>query len=205
MKKTALKAFQETSQPRSWTTQPKSREAEVDIRPNNFRVGVTKNNKETKMYSYNFYLLKNQRYLRRDSVLRLFQEPRRELPITLLNLWPLRIPRFLRPAAVKPRSSRCLWTGLQIQLILGSRRTALWNGSTIITSKYLYVESWATQYELSTLKLPQYRPARSWRKEDFIGFCSTPFFFLLSASLVTKVRKYQTLLIYFNKNGMIVV
>lgn len=46
MKKTALKAFQETSQPRSWTTQPKSREAEVDIRPNNFRVGVTKNNKE---------------------------------------------------------------------------------------------------------------------------------------------------------------
>lgn len=114
-----------------------------------------KNNKETKMNSYNFYLLKNQRYLRRDSVLRLFQEPRRELPITLLNLWPLRIPRFLRPAAVKPRSSRCLWTGLQIQLILGSRRTALWKGSTIITSKYLYVESWATQYELSTRKLPQ--------------------------------------------------
>lgn len=30
-------------------------------------------------------------------------------------------------------------------------------------------------------------------------------FFLLSASLVTKVRKYQTLLIYFKKNGMIVV
>ena len=173
MKKTAFRAFQETSQPGSWTTQPRSREAEVDIRHNNFRVGVTKNNKETKTYSYSFYLLKNQRYLRRDSVLRLFQEPRRELPITLLNLWPLRIPRFLRPAAVKPRSSRCLWTGLQIQLILGSRRTALWNGSTIITSKYLYVESWATQYELSTRKLPQYRPARSWRKENFVGFCST--------------------------------
>lgn len=166
MKKTSLKAIQETSHPRFWTTQPRSQEEDAYIGHNNY---------ETEKNSYNFSLLKIQRYLRRDSVLRLFQEPRRELPITLLNLWPLRIPRFLRPAAVKPRSSRCLWTGLQIQLILGSRRTALWNGSTIITSKYLYVESWATQYELSTRKLPQYRPARSWRKENFIGFCSTLF------------------------------
>lgn len=166
MKKTSFKAIQETSHPRSWKLNPGPRRGKLKS-----DITTTKQKRTVTI----FYLLKNQRYLRRDSVLRLFQEPRRELPITLLNLWPLRIPRFLRPAAVKPRSSRCLWTGLQIQLILGSRRTALWNGSTIITSKYLYVESWATQYELSTRKLPQYRPARSWRKENFIGFCSTLF------------------------------
>ena len=120
----------------------------------------------TKHYSCRFLLLlsNNQRYRRSDSMLRLFQQARRELPITLLYRWPFLIPRFLRPAAVSPRSSRCLWTGLQIQLILGSRRTALWNGSTIMTSKNLYVESSATQYELRTRKLPQYRPARSCKK-----------------------------------------
>lgn len=105
-------------------------------------------------------------------MLRLFQLARRELPITLLYKWPFLIPRFLRPAAVSPRSSRCLWTDLQIQLILGSRRTALWNGSTIKTSKYLNVESSATQYELSTRRLPQYRPARSCKKEVQISHYS---------------------------------
>ena len=119
-----------------------------------------------KYYSCSFLLLlNNQRYRRRESMLRLFQQARRELPITLLYKWPFLIPRFLRPAAVSPRSSRCLWTGLHIQLILGSRRTALWNGSTIMTSKNLYVESSATQYELRTRRLPQYRPARSCKKE----------------------------------------
>lgn len=54
------------------------------------------------------------------------------------------------PVAVRPRASLCLWTGLQIQLIRGSRRilkkgsgcttsyieshTALWLGSTSMTS-----------------------------------------------------------------------
>lgn len=125
-----------------------------------------RNNHIAKHYSCRFlFLLNNQRYRRRDSVLRLFQQARRELPITLLYKWPFLIPRFLRPAAVSPRSSRCLWTGLQIQLTLGSRRTALWNGSTIMTSKNLYVESSATQYELRTRRLPQYRPARSCKKK----------------------------------------
>lgn len=77
MKKTSFKAIQETSHPRFWTTQPRSQEGEAYIGHNNY---------ETEKNSYNFYLLKIQRYLRRDSVLRLFQEPRRELPITLLNL-----------------------------------------------------------------------------------------------------------------------
>ena len=75
MKKTSFKAIQETSHPRFRTTQPRSQEGEAYIGHNNY---------ETEKNSYN--LLKIQRYLRRDSVLRLFQEPRRELPITLLNL-----------------------------------------------------------------------------------------------------------------------
>lgn len=139
---------------------------------------TTKNSKNytTKHYSCKFLLLlNNQRYLRSDSMLRLFQQARRELPITLLYKWPFLIPRFLRPAAVSPRSSRCLWTGLQIQLTLGSRRTALWNGSTIMTSKNLNVESSATQYELSTRRLLQYRPARSCKKEVQISQYSCTF------------------------------
>ena len=77
MKKTSFKAIPETSHPRFLTTQPRSQEGEAYIGHNNY---------ETEKNSYNFSLLKIQRYLRRDSVLRLFQEPRRELPITLLNL-----------------------------------------------------------------------------------------------------------------------
>merc|ERR1719401_2815341 len=56
-------------------------------------------------------------------------------------------PRALRPAAVKPRSSRCFITGLQIQLMRGSSRMALWYGSTMTTSNHLWRASSATQYE----------------------------------------------------------
>lgn len=42
-----------------------------------------------------------------------------------LCLEPLPKPRFFLPSAVRPRISRCLWTGLAIQLIRASRRTAL--------------------------------------------------------------------------------
>lgn len=35
-----------------------------------------------------------------------------------------------------------------------------------MTSKYLYDESWATQYELSTLKPPKRRPTRSYLKQN---------------------------------------
>ena len=56
---------------------------------------------------------------------------------------------------------RTLWTGLTIQLIRASRRMALCCGSTRMTSKYLYVESWLTQYELSTRRFGHRRPTRS--------------------------------------------
>jgi hypothetical protein len=39
----------------------------------------------------------------------------------------------LRPAAVRPRISRCFMVGLQIQLMRGSPRIALWEGSTKMT------------------------------------------------------------------------
>merc|ERR1719282_1483283 len=70
-------------------------------------------------------------------------------------------PRALRPAAVKPRSSRCFITGLQIQLILGSSRITLWYGSTMTTSNHLCTASCATQYELRTRNPPHLRPTRS--------------------------------------------
>jgi hypothetical protein len=67
------------------------------------------------------------------------------------HLKSLRATRTCLPMLVRPRASRRLWTGLTIQLILGSRRickrrsvrsrrqgvgilTALWLGSTKITS-----------------------------------------------------------------------
>jgi hypothetical protein len=56
---------------------------------------------------------------------------------------------------------RTLCTGLTIQLIRGSVRMALCCGSTRMTSKYLYVESWLTQYELSTRRFGHRRPTRS--------------------------------------------
>ena len=44
----------------------------------------------------------------------------------LVKLWPLPCkPRYLRPAEVRPRISRCLCVGLQIQLMRGSSRNAL--------------------------------------------------------------------------------
>ena len=49
----------------------------------------------------------------------------------------LRRPRYLRPALVSPRHSRCLWVGFTIQLIFGSLRMRVWLGSTRMTSKYL--------------------------------------------------------------------
>jgi hypothetical protein len=45
-----------------------------------------------------------------------------------------RTPRFCLPIDVRPRDSRCLWTGLAIQLMRASRRTALCEGSTRMTS-----------------------------------------------------------------------
>lgn len=45
-----------------------------------------------------------------------------------LYLEPLPRPLFLLPSAVSPRASRCLWTGLAIQLIRASRRMALCEG-----------------------------------------------------------------------------
>ncbi len=54
-----------------------------------------------------------------------------------------------------------LCTGFTIQLIRESRRIALCCGSTRMTSKYLYVESWLIQYELRTLKFAHRRPTRS--------------------------------------------
>jgi hypothetical protein len=47
---------------------------------------------------------------------------------------PLPRPRLRLPSAVRPRHSRCLWTGLQIQLMRASRRMALCEGSTRMTS-----------------------------------------------------------------------
>lgn len=45
--------------------------------------------------------------------------------------------RTFFPAPVSPRASRRLWTGSQIQLMRASRRIALCEGSTRMTSKYL--------------------------------------------------------------------
>lgn len=101
------------------------------------------------------FLRKCRRFLR-------FQAARRDPPIVCENLYPFPTPRELFPADVRPRISRCFMTALQIQLIFGSRRIALCDGSTKITSKYLYEESWATQYELSTRSPPRRRPTRSW-------------------------------------------
>lgn len=39
----------------------------------------------------------------------------------------------------------------------------LCEGSTKMTSKYLYEESCATQYEFKTRSPPQRRPTRSWK------------------------------------------
>lgn len=54
------------------------------------------------------------------------------LQVALAGVWlylvPLPSPLFFLPSAVRPRASRCLWTGLAIQLILASRRTALCEG-----------------------------------------------------------------------------
>jgi hypothetical protein len=59
----------------------------------------------------------------------------REPPMRLCARCPdLRRPRLLRPADVRPRISRCLWTGSTIQLMRGSRRMALCEGSTRMTS-----------------------------------------------------------------------
>ena len=62
------------------------------------------------------------RYRRNDNVL-CFRH------VALAGVWlcldPLPNPRFFFPSDVKPRDSRCLWTGLAIQLIRGSRRMAL--------------------------------------------------------------------------------
>merc|ERR1719272_1899491 len=76
------------------------------------------------------------------------------LPVT-------RRPRPLRPALVRPLSSRCLCTLLQIQLILGSSRTALCIGSTMITSYQLCTASLQTQYEFKTRSSPSFLPTRS--------------------------------------------
>jgi hypothetical protein len=48
-----------------------------------------------------------------------------DLPGWWLCLEPLPRPRFFLPSAVRPRASRCLWTGLTIQLMRASRRMAL--------------------------------------------------------------------------------
>ena len=94
-------------------------------------------------------------------MLSLFCTPRREGRWALcLDPFPDR-PRDFFPVAVNPRSSRCFMTGRVIQLMRGSLRMVLCCGSTKITSKYLYVASWFTQYEFSTRRLPQRRPTRS--------------------------------------------
>merc|ERR1712109_447571 len=94
-------------------------------------------------------------------------------PLVWVNLRPLPKPRDDLPAEVRPRSSRCFWVALHIQLILGSRVTALWWGSIMITSKYLWVESWPTQYEFSTRSPLRRRPTRSSAMDcKFLsGFC----------------------------------
>lgn len=102
-----------------------------------------------------------QRYLRKDMVLFLFQTARLEGRILLAKCPFLRSPRCWRPAEVRPRNSRCFIVGAQIQFNLASFFTAVWEGSTMITSKNLYVESSFTQYEFSTRNPPQRRPARS--------------------------------------------
>ena len=63
--------------------------------------------------------------------------------------------------AVSPLSSLCFIVGLAIQLILASLLTALCDGSTRMTSKNLYVASCPTQYELRTLKFPNFLPTLS--------------------------------------------
>jgi len=68
-------------------------------------------------------------------------------------------PRAFFPAEVRPRNSRCFLLDWVIQRMLGSLRMTLWLGSTRITSKYLYKESWFTQYELSTRREPKAFPA----------------------------------------------
>ena len=54
------------------------------------------------------------------------------LQVALAGVWlylvPLPKPLFFLPSAVSPRASRCLCTGLAIQLIRASRRMALWWG-----------------------------------------------------------------------------
>lgn len=105
------------------------------------------------------------RFLRSDRVLFLFHAALLEPPIVWVNLCPLPRPRDFLPADVRPRISRCFITGLHSQLIFASRRIALWNGSTRITSKNLYVESWATQYEFNTRRALQCRPTRSCNRQ----------------------------------------
>jgi len=54
------------------------------------------------------------------------------LQVALAGVWlylvPLPKPLFFFPSEVRPRASRCLCTGFAIQLILASRRIALWWG-----------------------------------------------------------------------------
>lgn len=109
---------------------------------------------------------KCRRFLRR-------QAARLEPPTVCEYLYPLPMPRELLPADVRPRNSRCFMTALQIQLIFGSRRIALCDGSTNIISKYLYEESWATQYEFRTRSPPKRRPTRSCKMETQ-HYISTP-------------------------------
>lgn len=104
------------------------------------------------------------RFLRKCNRLRRRQAARREPPMVWVYRYPLPRPRELLPAEVRPRNSRCFCVAPQIQLILASRRMALWAGSIKITSKYLYEASWATQYEFNTRKPPRRRPTRSYVK-----------------------------------------
>merc|ERR1719192_1889276 len=78
-----------------------------------------------------------QRFLRSLREFLLSQLALLEPPLVWLNLCPLPRPRDDLPAAVRPLSSLCFWTGLHIQLILGSLVMAAWCTSTMMTSKYL--------------------------------------------------------------------
>lgn len=102
-----------------------------------------------------------QRKRRREILWLRRQAACREPPIVCWKPRPLPRPRERFDAAVRPRISRCFCLSEQIHWSCGSPRIARWNGSTIITSKNLYVESSATQYEPSTRSEPIARPTRA--------------------------------------------
>jgi hypothetical protein len=61
------------------------------------------------------------------------------LQVALAGVWlylvPFPRPLFFFPSEVRPRASRCLCTGFAIQLILASRRIALWWGLVVSTDR----------------------------------------------------------------------